>query len=209
MRQVIRKHRPISRLYRITHRQLKVLNLEKVSRTRRINTMYEYCGGQYTRQEAVRYGGIGVGGLKYINGAEKVDEIKRKGALRSNIETLKDGIAFYLRDDEGNYLLLIHDSELLSISFDKEVDHIIRRDKFSLFNACISKGMPYHYSKMMLMEDEMTQLHPVRLKIITKNLDEINFECVRKNPLKIKEYFLNSPFRSLFVEDYNTFQYIL
>lgn len=169
--------------------------------------MVEYCGGHYTKREAMNIGGIGVGGLKYLQGAEDVDKIKRDYYLRSNIETLKNGIAFYLRDDSGNYMLLIHKTEILSISFDKEHDELIEREKFSLFEKCLAKGIPYHYAKLMLMEDEIIDLKPTKLKVITSGLDEINFECTRRNPLKVKEYFLNSPFADKFVEDYRTYEY--
>jgi len=154
---------------------VKVLNLEKVSRIKRNNLIVEYCGGQYTKREAVNVGGVGVGGLKYIDGAEQVDTIKRRAYLRSNIETLKNGLAFYLRDDEGNYMLLIHSSEILNI---------------------------------MLMEDEIIDLKPAKLKVITTHLDEINFECARRNPMKIEQFFSNSPFADKFNIDYSTYKYI-
>lgn len=187
---------------------MKILNLEKVSRIKRNNIVVEHCGGHYTKREAFNIGGVGVGGLKYLEGAEMVDSIKRQYYLRSNVETLKNGIAFYLRDDKGNYMLLMHKSEILSISFDKENDTLRERSNFSLFKKCLSKGIPYHYSKLMLMEDEIVALHPTKLKIITTGLDEINFECTRRNPLKIKEFFDNSPFSDKFVEEYNTYEYL-
>ena len=187
---------------------VKVLNLEKVSRIKRNNLVVEYCGGHYTKREAMNIGGIGVGGLKYLEGAEIIDSIKRDYYLRSNIETLKDGLAFYLRDNAGNYMLLIHKSEILSISFDKENDELKERSKFSLFEKCIAKGIPYHYSKLMLMEDEIVKLNPTKLKLITSGLDELNFECTRRNPLKVKEYFVNSPFADKLVANYNTYEYL-
>ena len=187
---------------------MKILNLQKVSRIKRHNLILEYCGGQYTKREAMGIGGIGVGGLKYLNGAEIVDSIKREYYLRANVETLKNGLAFYLRDDSGNYMLLIHKSEILSISFDKESDELKERNTFSLFEKFLSKGIPYHYSKLMLMEDEIIDLKNTKLKIITSGLDEINFECTRRNPLKVKEYFLASPYADKFIEDYNTYTYL-
>jgi len=187
---------------------VKVLNLEKVSRIKRNNLIVEYCGGQYSKREAVNIGGVGIGGLKYIDGAEQVDTIKRRAYLRSNAETLKNGLAFYLRDDEGNYMLLIHSSEILNISFDKEPDRLKRRQAFSLFEKCLSKGIPYHYAKLMLMEDEIIDLKPAKLKVITTHLDEINFECTRRNPIKIEEFFSNSPFSDKFNTDYKTYEYV-
>ncbi len=187
---------------------MKILNLEKLSRIKRHNLILEYCGGQYTKREAVNVGGVGVGGLKYLDGAEIVDSIKREYYLRSNVETLKNGLAFYLRDNAANYMLLMHQAEIFSISFDKEKDELKEREKFSLFEKCLQKGVPYHYAKLMLMEDEIIDLKPTKLKIITTGLDEINFECVRRNPLKVKEYFQNSQFADKFMEDYNTYEYL-
>lgn len=187
---------------------MKVLNLEKVSRIKRSNLIIEYCGGQYSKREAVNIGGVGVGGLKYIAGAEMVDTIKRRDFLRSNVETLRDGIAFYLRDEEGNYMLLMQNTEILSISLDKEADQLKERQNFSFFEKCLAKGIPYHYARLMLMEDEIIKLNPTKLKIITSALDEINFECTRRNPKKIQDYFMNSPFADKFVMDYNTYEYI-
>jgi len=188
---------------------VKVLNLEKVSRMKRQSLIYDYCGGQYSSKEAMRIGGVGIGGLKYIDGADKVDEIKRRAYLRSNVETLRNGLGFYLRDEEGNYMLLIQNSEILSISYYKEEDRVQERTSFSLFRACINRGIAYHYSKLMLMEDEIVELHPPKLKIVTTALDEINFECTKLNPMKVKDYFLNSPLADKFNVDYNTFGSII
>lgn len=156
----------------------------------------------------MKVGGIGIGGLKYLNGADDVDKIKRRSYLRANTETLKDGIGFYLRDDEGNYMLLIRNDELLSISFDKEPDRIKEKDSFSIFRACLEKGISYHWAKYMLMEEEIEKLNPPMLKIITTNLYEINFEVSRRNPLKVNEYFKSSPFADKYSEDYQTFEVV-
>jgi len=187
---------------------VKVLNLEKTSRVRKGNLIYEYCGGQYSRKEAMEVGGIGVGGLKYLDGATKVDEIKRRSYLRSNTETLRDGLGFYLRDEQGNYMLLLHNTEILSISFDKSPDEIRRRDKFSWFQWCLDKGIAYHNARLMLMEDEIVKLNPTTLKVITHGLDEINFECHRRNPHPVGEYFANSRYADKFSSDYQTFTFV-
>lgn len=153
----------------------------------------------------MQIGGVGVGGLKYLNGAEAVDEMKRRDYLRSNVETLKNGLGFYLRDDEGNYLLLIRKDEVLSVMFQKDLDVIKTRSSFSLFQKCLDRGIPYHYARLMLMEDEIVTLHKPTLKIITTSLDEINFECVKLNPLKVRDFFVKSPWSNSLDIDYQTY----
>ena len=170
---------------------MKIINLEKISKIKRGNIINEYCGGRYGSREAISIGGVGVGGLHYMEGADLVDNIKKGPSLRANVESLKEGFGFYLRENEGNYLLLVRYNEILNIAFYKEKDKLNKREGFSLFQACMSRGIPYHYSKLMLMEDEIVEVHKPKVKIVTNDLDEINFVCSRKNPLKIKSYFEN------------------
>ncbi|MDF1699017.1 MAG: hypothetical protein P1U56_24405 [Saprospiraceae bacterium] len=186
---------------------MKVVNLEKISKIKRGNIVRDYCGGHYGSKEAFSIGGVGVGGLHYINGADIVDNVKKGTSLRANVESLKEGFGFYLRENEGNYLLLIRYDDILNVSFYKEMDRLNRKEGFSLFQACLNRGIPYHYSKLMLMEDEIKEVHKPKVKIITKDLDEINFVCSRKNPLKIKNYFENLALEDKYDEDYLTYSY--
>ena len=132
---------------------MKILNLEKISKIKRTRIITEYCGGHYGSREALAVGGVGVGGLHYMQGADLVDNIKKGESLRSNIEAFKDGFGFYLRENEGNYLLLIKYINILNISFYKEKDQLNEKDGFSLFKSCLKRGIPYHYSKLMLLDD--------------------------------------------------------
>ena len=78
-----------------------------------------YCGGQFGNREAFSFGGIGVGGFHYMEGAELVDNIKKGESLAANVESLREGFGFYLRETDGNYLLLIRYANILNISFYK------------------------------------------------------------------------------------------
>ena len=184
--------------------EMQVVNIGKVAGIKRQTIIRDYCGGQFSRKEAYKYGGIGIGGLRYHKGIDIIDKDKKKDFLRGNTETFKDGFGIYLRDDGDNYLVLLQNSEILTISFDKEID-IVKPRNFSFFQKSIKRNIPYHYAKYMLMEDEMTTLHTPTLKIITTDLEELNFECTRRNPLKIKEYFEASPLREKFIHDYKTY----
>ena len=168
---------------------MKILNLEKVSKIKRTQIITEYCGGHFGSREAIQIGGVGVGGLHYTEGADLVDDIKKGESLSANVESFKEGFGFYLRENEGNYLLLIKYKDILNISFYKEEDQLHDKEGFSLFKTCLNRGIPYHYSKLMLLDDEIKEVHKPKLKLITTDLDEINFICSRKNPLKIKRYF--------------------
>jgi hypothetical protein len=142
-----------------------------------------------------------------MDGADIVDNIKKGTSLRANVECFKTGFGFYLRENEGNYLLLIKYSAVLNISFYKEEDQIKPKDGFSLFKMCINKGIPYHYSKLMLLDDEIQVVHKPKLKLITTDLDEINFVCSRKNPLKIKSFFETIELDDKFIQDYQTYSF--
>jgi len=186
---------------------LKILNLEKVSRVKRRQVINEYCGGHFGSREAFSVGGVGIGGLHYMEGAELVDNVKKGESLAANIEALKTGFGFYLREADGNYMLLLKYEDILSISFYKEEDKLKEKPGFSLFRTCMKQGIPYHYSKLMLLEDEIEIVHKPKLKIVTKALDEINFICSRKNPLKIRKFFQGLAFEDKFNHDYATFKY--
>jgi len=178
-----------------------------VPKMKRTQIIKEYCGGQFGGREALSVGGVGIGGLHYLEGAELVDNIKKRESLAANIESLKKGFGFYLRENDGNYLLLVKYSDILNISFYKEQDKLIEKEGFSLFRSCLNRGIPYHYSKLMLLDDEIEKVHKPKLKIITTDLDEINFICSRKNPLKIRNYFERLELEDKFIQDYHTFSY--
>lgn len=186
---------------------MKILNLEKVSKVKRSQLISDYCGGQFGSREAFSYGGVGIGGLHYIDGAEIVDKIKQLETLAANVETLRTGFGFYLRENDGNYLLLVKYADILNISFYKEEDKLKEKEGFSLFKSCLKRGIPYHYSKLMLLDDEIDVVHKPKLKIITTDLDEINFVCSRRNPLKIKNYFESLDLDDKFAQDYLTFSF--
>lgn len=186
---------------------MKILNLEKVSKVKRNNLITEYCGGRYTSREAFSFGGVGVGGMHYMDGAEIVDDIKKGESLAANVESMREGFGFYLRENDGNYLLLIRYSDILNISFYKEEDKLNEKDGFSLFRACLNRGIPYHYSKLMLLDDEIKKVYKPKLKIVTTELEEINFICSRKNPLKIRNYFENLPLDDKFIQEYFTYSF--
>ncbi len=187
---------------------MKVLNLSKVSGIKRKRLIADYCGGAYSYSEAYAFGGIGVGGIHYVGGIDVIDNDMKGDHLKCNTETLKDGLGIYLREDSNNYLLLLKKSEILSIHFDKEYDQIKDKATFSLFKFCLNNGIPYYYAKYMLMEDEIINLNKPKLKIITTALDEINFECSRRNPMKVIKYFKNSPFDVMFEAEYNDFKLV-
>jgi len=184
------------------------LNLEKVSKMKRTQIISEYCGGHYGNREAISLGGVGVGGMHYIEGSELVDKVKKGESLAANVESFRKGFGFYLRETDGNYLLLMKFSSILNISFFKEEDKLKEKEGFSLFKSCLKRGIPYHYSKLMLLDDEIETVHKPKIKIITTDLDEINFVCSRKNPFKIKNYFEKLPLEDKFIEDYMTYSYL-
>jgi hypothetical protein len=187
---------------------LRILNLEKVSKVKRTRLITEYCGGHYGSREAIAIGGVGVGGLHYMQGADLVDNIKKGESLRANLECFKDGFGFYLRENEGNYLLMIKYIDILNISFYKEEDQLNETNGFSLFKSCLNRGIPYHYSKLMLLDDEIHEMHKPKLKFITTELDEINFVCSRKNPLKVKRFFETLDLDDKLIQDYQTFSFL-
>ena len=187
---------------------MKIINLEKISKIKRTQIIASYCGGHYGSREAIEIGGVGVGGLHYVEGADLVDDIKKGTSLSTNVESFRDGFGFYLRENEGNYLLLIKYSNILNISFYKEEDQLNNKEGFSLFKSCLNRGIPYHYSKLMLLDDEIHKVHKPKLKLITTELDELNFICSRKNPLKIKRYFEALQLEDKFTQDYQTYSFL-
>ena len=188
--------------------QLKLINLKSIGKIKKDKIINSFVGGSYTSKEAYRIGGIGIGGLRYMNGNKDVDGYKKRKLLPSNIEFFKDGLGFYLRDQEESYLLLIHDEEILNVSFEKKADRIRKKPGFSWFELLHSKGISYHICRMMLLDGEIDELYDAFLKVITKDLDEINFQCHRKNVLKMKSFFEESPYHEIFTSDYATYEYV-
>lgn len=164
------------------------------------------CGGRYTRKEAYHIGGIGVGGLRYKSGIGDIDFLDTQERFRANTETFRQGLGLYVRSLSFNYLLAIPSQEITSISLSKKTDSL-QQTGFSWTRRLMNMGMPYHYARVMLLEQEIVETHDMFLTIDTLERS-IVFRVKRQNPTKILQYFQYGPFADRFSEDIKWYEYV-
>ena len=185
---------------------MKIFNLIQYGGIKAENYILEHCGGRYKRKEAYNIGGIGVGKLRYKSGIDTIDALDTQEQFRANLETFKSGLGIYVRSLTFNYLIAIPSAEILNISLVKKVDHI-KDAGFSWTKKLMNIGMPYHYARIMLLDQEIVETHDPYLMIET--IDEsYEFRVKRYNPEKIEYYFKEGPYSSIFVSDINWYKYV-
>ena len=187
---------------------MQIINLKNVGKEKRKVLIRDYCGGNYSSREAVSLGGIGIGGLRYLDGLSFVDEKKKADFYACNFELMRSGIVIYLRQEDDNFLILLQDDEVVKITYAKPIDELIERNRFSLFKKALGLGMSYHYAKLLLHEDEISILHPAELMIYTKEDQVLKFHFAKKRLDKLAQFFDNSKYCPLFYKDVQSYRYL-
>ena len=149
----------------------------KLKADKYINT---HCGGKYTNKEAYQIGGIGIGKLRYDSGVDVVDQIDTEERFRANIEIFREGLGIYIRSLSYNYLLTISAAELTNITLVKQED-VLKTTEFSYTKRLMQWGLPYHYARVLLLDQEIIDTHESFLKIETVD-DSFRFLVKRYNP---------------------------
>jgi len=185
---------------------MELINLRRTTTGNRSRMITDLCGGTFTPKEAYKIGGIGIGGLRYESGLEGLSHLPENAIIRANTEVFRNGLGIYLRHDKENFLLLIPTQRIVNILLHKPLDIVKDTGKFSWFRSLIDRGMSYNYAKMLLLEDEITEVHSPQLKIVSDRLDEINFVIKKRNPLKVHEFFQKSPFSEKYTLDYQEYK---
>lgn len=162
------------------------------------------CKGKYTRKEAYRLGGIGIGGLRYTSGLPKIDAIDTQERFRCNLEMYKSGLGIFVRSLSYNHLLSVPKEELLSISLVKPEDEL-KFEGFSFTKTLLSWGVPYHYARIMVLEHEEVSLHDTMLEILTSD-GLLSLKVNRYNAQPIAEFFERFYLKSIFTSDVKTYR---
>lgn len=171
---------------------MEVINVLKSSKIKVAERVFKYCGGNYSKSEAVRMGGIGIGRMNYEGGIDLIDDHRHAHHLKVNFETLKEGLGIYLRSTENHYVILIRYDEMMSISIEKEMDEV-RLDGFSFFKPMMKQGINYWTARKFLLDKETVAYHDAYVHISTEELDSITLKIARRNPQAIADYFNHLP----------------
>lgn len=159
----------------------------------RLNNILKAYGGRYTFKEALKLGGIGVGGMRYLSGVDMVDELRKRKDPKSVIEILRNGINFHVLVGEDSVWIMYKFEEILSVIIEKPADQIFRKEGFTFFNYFIKKGMVYPWARVFLLEDEIGELHDPTINLTTIVGETLSLKITRKNYLKVIQFFQNSP----------------
>lgn len=156
------------------------------------------CGGRYTRKEAYNMSGIGMGGLRYVSGIDTIDALETHERFRANVELLRNGLGIYVRSLRQNYLLAIPATEITEITLIKKED-TLHDAEWSFTQKLLDWGVPYHYAKIMLLDNEIGSLHDTFFSVMTDK-HTFTFQYKRYNPHKLDELLS----RSIFTDRYTS-----
>jgi len=185
---------------------MKIFNLTQYALIKANKYIDANCGGKYNRKEAYNIGGIGVGKLRYKSGIDTIEKLDTEEQFRANLETFRGGLGIYVRSLSFNYILAIPFSEIMNVSLVKKVD-TIKEGGFSWTKKLMGLGMPYHYARVMLLEQEIVETNDAFLSIETIE-ESFVFRLKRLNPQKIEDYFKEGPYSSIFVSDIQWYKYV-
>ena len=184
---------------------MQIFNLTQYAGIKAEKYIQSNCGGRYTRKEAYGIGGIGVGKLRYRSGIGTIDNLDTQERFRANMETFRQGLGIYVRSLSYNYLLAIPTKEIIKLELIKDVD-LLKETSFSWTRKLLDLGMPYHYARVMLLDQEISETHEPYLSIETLGGD-LQFLIKRYDPQKILHYFQEGPFSSIFSSRIESFKY--
>lgn len=185
---------------------MQIFNLTQYASIKADKYINTHCGGRYTRKEAYDIGGIGIGRLRYKGGIGNIDSIDTQEQFRANLETFRQGLGVYVRSLSYNFLLAIPSAEILRIHFSKELD-LVKEARFSWTRQLMSMGMPYHYAKVMLLDQEIEKVHESYLHFETLGMD-MKFLVKRNDPRKLLHYFEQGPYSECFTSDLKGYQFV-
>jgi hypothetical protein len=139
-------------------------------------------GGRYSLSEKLSKRGVGISGLAY-NSLQNENKFIDTGhfPLRVNLELIKSGMVFYLRNRSLNYGFIIKNSLISHLSIEKKND-LIAEGKIYLFHQMIKLGYDYLISRNMILETDKVEFNPILFKIHLHDGQTINFEIDKFNP---------------------------
>lgn len=163
---------------------MQLINFNKTSKLKASAVIDKEYGGRYSFKEAIDQGGIGIGKLYYLSGCADIDRIKdSEKKYKSNIEIYKDGIGIYVYNVDDNFLMLYKPDEISSFHIHKPADRI-KVEGFSFFQKMIDWNIDFYKCKIMLLEHEQVELHPVSFDIHLSNDTILKNTIYRYHPYK-------------------------
>lgn len=178
---------------------MQVINLKRTSRVKAGVIIDREYGGRSTFRQAVKKGGIGIGGFVYIGGLSEIERLKDKDKFyKANIELYNGGLGLYIYNVDDNFLVLLDKTEIDYFRISKPLD-VIKPASFSFFSKMMDYGMDYYKCRFMLLEHEIVEHHPVAFHLHLKDGEEIIANVKKVSPYKhckfFKENALGIPFK--------------
>lgn len=150
-------------------------------------------GGRYSFIEKIAKGGSGISGLAYW-GEHNDDKIiaSDEPSLIVNIEVLKNGIAFYLRNRIVNYGFVLRNDIITHLAIHKKCD-IITVTKFSLFKLAVKMKIDYLIARNLIIETDKVDFQTLFFTIHLIDGQALNFEIEKFNPKKFIKFINQIP----------------
>ncbi|MBK9257182.1 MAG: hypothetical protein IPM42_17025 [Saprospiraceae bacterium] len=142
---------------------MKIFNLHLSIKAKIDSEIKTSCGGRIQKSFSTWLVASGAGGLTFEDpffGAEN------ERSFKVNFELFRNGIGIYFRNYTANYLITIPEKEIVQIKLTKKPD-IIAPSRLSLFRMMSKSGIPYHISRISLLENEIFEEHPLEIFLET------------------------------------------
>jgi len=156
-------------------------------------------GGAYKILEKLQLGGVGLGGMRYMEGVPEMDRLNTyQDAIVSNFEILRDGFIIRFRNVQFHSMVICKMDVVKSIHLEKTPD-LINMDSSSLFKSMMNRGIDYETCRIFATPRQLLKMGKIELTIkIGEN--KIVFQNIEGFTGKISKYFKQSAFENLYSE---------
>jgi len=162
-------------------------------------------GGAYKMLERLQIGGVGLGGLRYMEGLPEMEKLRNvQDTIVANFEMMREAFVIRFRNVEFHSMVLCRFSEIKSVHLYKEAD-VLRMQGRSLFKTLMNKGVAYETARMFATPRQLIHLSKIRLTIVIGE-ETIIFENLEGFTSKISKYFQHPVFKGKYTEDVTAYE---
>ncbi|MFT4759728.1 MAG: hypothetical protein ACI9XO_003558 [Paraglaciecola sp.] len=162
-------------------------------------------GGAYKMMERLQMGGVGLGGMRYMEGVPEIEKIRNvEDTIVANFEMMREAFVIRFRNVEFHSMVLSRFSEVKSVHLYKEAD-VIRVRGRSLFKTLLNNGVAYETARIFATPRQLIHLGKIRLTIIIGE-ETIVFKNIEGFTGKVSKYFKNPIFKGKYTEDVTAYE---
>lgn len=162
-------------------------------------------GGAFKMMERLKMGGVGLGGLRYIEGVPEIEKIRNiEDTIVANFEMMREAFVIRFRNVEFHSMVLCHFSAIKSVHLNKKAD-ILNLQGNSLMKSLMKRGTAYETARMFATPRQLIRLGKIKLTIGIGD-ETFVFENQEGFTTKISAYFQHSIFEGIYTEDITAYE---